>query len=137
MATRLMLPSDGYPAQMAGLTSASLSHFPPLPTKTHSLPNSQFPTAPILNSFADVVKGHSMKGKGKDITDVEPIPLKKPNLVGGIPSINWTASKIQRMNILENLQFSVVDKFSYGALDINELRSLIPNQCEIFGGMSD
>ncbi|KAG5596275.1 hypothetical protein H5410_037507 [Solanum commersonii] len=38
------------------------------------------------------------------------------------------------MNILENLQFAVVGKFSYGAPDINELRELIPKQCGISGG---
>ncbi|KAH0705479.1 hypothetical protein KY289_010555 [Solanum tuberosum] len=74
-----------------------------------------------------------MIDKGKAFADVEPIPQKKPNLVGGIPTISWTASEIQRMNILENLQFAVVGKFSYGAPDIYELRSLIPKQCGITG----
>ncbi|WMV24571.1 hypothetical protein MTR67_017956 [Solanum verrucosum] len=39
------------------------------------------------------------------------------------------------MNILENLQLVVVGKFSYGAPDIYELRSSIPNLCGIIGGV--
>ncbi|WMV42617.1 hypothetical protein MTR67_036002 [Solanum verrucosum] len=59
--------------------------------------------------------------------------MKKPNLIGGIPTISWSASEIQRMNILENLQYAVVGKFSYGAPDINEIRDLIPKQCGLLG----
>lgn len=33
----------------------------------------------------------------------------------------------------ENLQYTVVDKFSYGWLDIQELRKNIPKQCELRG----
>ncbi|KAK6793516.1 hypothetical protein RDI58_006969 [Solanum bulbocastanum] len=128
-----MLPSEGQPPQMAGLDPSSSSNFPPL--NTNMVPNIH--TTPITSSFADIIKGHRMNdmiGKGKAIADVEPIPQKKPNLVGGITTISWTANKIQRMNILENLQLAVVGKFSYGAPDIYELRSLIPNQYGITGG---
>ncbi|KAG5577692.1 hypothetical protein H5410_057826 [Solanum commersonii] len=94
-------------------------------------------TTPITSSFVDIIKGHRMNdmiGKGKAIVDVEPIPHEKPNLVGGITTISWNASKIQRMNILENLQLAVVGKFSYRAPDIYELRSLTPNQYGITWG---
>ncbi|WMV38510.1 hypothetical protein MTR67_031895 [Solanum verrucosum] len=96
---------------MAGLDPSSLSNFPPLNTKM--VPNIH--TTPITSSFAVIIKGHRMNdmiGKGKTIDHVEPIPQKKPNLVGGIPTISWTASEIQRMNILENLQLAM-DGFAY------------------------
>ncbi|KAG5594871.1 hypothetical protein H5410_036103 [Solanum commersonii] len=127
-----MLLAEGQPSQMAGLIFDSSSQFPPLPNKSCSYNNSHILNPPMLNNFADILKG--TKGKEKAIDIVEPIPMKKPNLVGGVPTINWTTSEIQRMNILENLQFAVVGKFSYGAPDINELRELIPKQCGISGG---
>lgn len=37
------------------------------------------------------------------------------------------------MNSVENLDFSVVGKFSYGCLEIQELRKLIPTQCGVKG----
>ncbi|KAK6803340.1 hypothetical protein RDI58_001124 [Solanum bulbocastanum] len=104
-----MLLSEGQPPQMAGLDPSS----------------------------SNIIKGHRMNdmiGKGKAIADVEPIPQKKPNLVGCILTISWAANEIQRMNILEILQLAVVGKLSYGAPDIYELRSLIPNQYGITEG---
>ncbi|WMV12948.1 hypothetical protein MTR67_006333 [Solanum verrucosum] len=60
--------------------------------------------------------------------------MKKPHLINGLPTIHWMAKEIQRMNIIENLQYVVVEKFSYGAPEINEIRELIPKQCGIIGG---
>ncbi|KAG5577842.1 hypothetical protein H5410_057976 [Solanum commersonii] len=112
---------------MAGLDSASSAQFPPLPNKIHTGQNTIFPSSPFMNKFADISQGHSCSGKEKIVADVQPIPMKKSDLIGGIPTINWSVSEIQRMNILENLQYAVVDKFSYGAPDINEIRDLIQN----------
>ncbi|KAK6803338.1 hypothetical protein RDI58_001122 [Solanum bulbocastanum] len=103
-----MLPSEGKPPQMAGLDPSSSSNFPPL--NTSMVPNIH--TTPITSSFVDIIKGHQMNDmidKGKAIADVDTIPQKKPNLVGGIPTISWTANEIQRMNILENLQLVVLE----------------------------
>ncbi|KAH0761589.1 hypothetical protein KY290_017662 [Solanum tuberosum] len=117
---------------MAGLDSASSAQFPPLSNKIHTGQNA-IPSSPFLNKFADIIKGHSSSGKEKNVVEVQPIPMKKLNLIGGIPTISWSASEIQRMNILENLQYAVVGKFSYGAPDINEIRDLIPKQCGLSG----
>jgi len=38
-----------------------------------------------------------------------------------------------QMIINENLQYAVIGKFSYGWSDIQELRKLIPKQCELKG----
>ncbi|WMV47242.1 hypothetical protein MTR67_040627 [Solanum verrucosum] len=37
------------------------------------------------------------------------------------------------MNVLENLQYAVIGKFSYGWPQLEELRKLIPSQCQIKG----
>ncbi|KAK4719583.1 hypothetical protein R3W88_017921 [Solanum pinnatisectum] len=37
------------------------------------------------------------------------------------------------MNVLENLQYTVIGKFSYGWPQLEELRKLIPSQCQIKG----
>ncbi|KAK4736998.1 hypothetical protein R3W88_000695 [Solanum pinnatisectum] len=64
---------------------------------------------------------------------VEPIPIKSPSYTNGIPRIVWTEEEVNRMNTIENLQFAVVGKFSYGWPTLEELRSLIPRQCNIKG----
>ncbi|KAG5627195.1 hypothetical protein H5410_012413 [Solanum commersonii] len=124
-----MLPANGQPPLMAGLDFASPAQFPPLPNKMHTGQNT-IPNSPFLNKFADIVKGHSSSGNEKNVVEVQPIPMKKLTLIDGVPTINWSASEIQRMNIIENLQSAVVGKFSCGAPDINELRDLIPKQCD-------
>lgn len=45
----------------------------------------------------------------------------------------WTEKEVDRMNTIENLQFAVVGKFSYGWPELEELRLLIPKQCIIKG----
>lgn len=40
---------------------------------------------------------------------------------------------MQRMNTIENLQFAVIGKFSYGWPKLEELRTIIPRQCNIRG----
>ncbi|KAG5631197.1 hypothetical protein H5410_002914 [Solanum commersonii] len=45
----------------------------------------------------------------------------------------WTEKEVKRMNILENLQYAIVGKFSYGWPELEELRMLIPKQCNIKG----
>lgn len=37
------------------------------------------------------------------------------------------------MNIIENLQYAIVGKFSYGWSELSELRDFIPKQCGISG----
>lgn len=45
----------------------------------------------------------------------------------------WEQSKVEQMIINENLHYAIIGNFSYGWPDINELRRLIPNQCELKG----
>ncbi|KAH0716602.1 hypothetical protein KY290_012762 [Solanum tuberosum] len=65
---------------------------------------------------------------------VEPIPLKKVTYTGGIPRVSWTEDEVNRMNTIENLQFAVIGKFSYGWPEIDELQMILPRQCNIKGG---
>ncbi|KAG5602026.1 hypothetical protein H5410_033396 [Solanum commersonii] len=49
------------------------------------------------------------------------------------PRIVWTEKEVDRMNIIENLQYAVVGKFSYGWPDLDELRIQISKQCNVKG----
>lgn len=40
---------------------------------------------------------------------------------------------MEQMIVNENLQYVVIGKFSYGWRDIQELRRIIPKQCEMKG----
>lgn len=44
-----------------------------------------------------------------------------------------TESEMEHMNIIEGLHYAVVCKFSYRWPELNELRRIIPGQCEIKG----
>ncbi|KAG5631996.1 hypothetical protein H5410_003713 [Solanum commersonii] len=48
-------------------------------------------------------------------------------MLHGEPYIGWTKVEVERIDIIENLQHAV-DKFSYGWLELEELRSTIPTQ---------
>lgn len=50
----------------------------------------------------------------------------------GFPTIRSMEAEAKRMNRLEDLQYAVVDKFSYGWPKL-ELRRNIPTQCGIKG----
>ncbi|KAG5572391.1 hypothetical protein H5410_062157 [Solanum commersonii] len=62
-----------------------------------------------------------------------PIPFKMPTLNNGVLRVTWTDDEVKRMNALENLQYAVIRKFSYGWPQLGKLRKLIPSQCNIKG----
>uniref|UniRef100_M1DZQ5 DUF4283 domain-containing protein n=1 Tax=Solanum tuberosum TaxID=4113 RepID=M1DZQ5_SOLTU len=106
-----MLPTDGRPSLMDSLATTSSSNFPPLPGKTQPTLHPQLPTSPPRNRYADIIRGHGANYKEKVDVAVDPILMKKPHLIDGLPTIHWT-----------------------GAPKINEIRELIPKQCGIIGG---
>ncbi|PHU19617.1 hypothetical protein BC332_10768 [Capsicum chinense] len=55
------------------------------------------------------------------------------NFVNGIPRVKWTEEEVDRMNVIEGLQFAVVGKFSYGWPDFDNLRIQLPKQLNIKG----
>ncbi|KAK6794274.1 hypothetical protein RDI58_007727 [Solanum bulbocastanum] len=59
--------------------------------------------------------------------------MKQVSYTNGVPRIQWTEEEVHRMNYIENLQYAVVGKFSYGWPDLEELRTIIPRQCNIIG----
>ncbi|PHU17446.1 hypothetical protein BC332_13141 [Capsicum chinense] len=61
------------------------------------------------------------------------LPLKEISYLHGEPHIIWEEEKVNQMIIKEDLQYAVIDKFSYSWPDIQNLRRLIPKQCELKG----
>lgn len=47
--------------------------------------------------------------------------------------MTWTEDEVKRMNALENLQYAVIGKFSFGWPQLEELRKMIRAQCHIKG----
>ncbi|KAH0652600.1 hypothetical protein KY289_030278 [Solanum tuberosum] len=64
----------------------------------------------------------------------ESISRKEVVMVQGVPHIKWTEDEVETMNRVENLQYVVVGKFTYEWADLDELRRIIPLQCDIKGG---
>ncbi|KAG5575476.1 hypothetical protein H5410_055610 [Solanum commersonii] len=54
----------------------------------------------------------------------------------GVPRITWTEEEVDRMNVIENLQYGIIGKFSYGWPDLDDLRMQIPKQLKIIGDCS-
>ncbi|KAG5616263.1 hypothetical protein H5410_016087 [Solanum commersonii] len=64
---------------------------------------------------------------------IKPLPLKPISYLHGEPQVIWEQEEVNQMIINENLEYAVIGKFSYGWPDIQELRKLIPKQCELKG----
>ncbi|KAH0713421.1 hypothetical protein KY289_009380 [Solanum tuberosum] len=64
---------------------------------------------------------------------VKSLPLKPISYLHGEPRLVWDQSEVEQMIVNENLQYAVVGKFSYGWPEIQELRKLIPKQCDLKG----
>ncbi|KAH0643590.1 hypothetical protein KY289_034564 [Solanum tuberosum] len=80
---------------------------------------------PLKKSYANILKPPQSQYK--------PIPLKQIAYLHGEPRIVWEEEEVNQMIINEDLQYTVVGKFSYGWPDIQDLRKLIPKQCELKG----
>lgn len=85
-------------------------------------------SSPKLEGFVNLLKAPN---KRAGAADVESIPLKKLTYNNGVPRIQWTEVEVNRIHIMENLQFAIVGKFSYGWPEMEELRSQISKQCNI------
>lgn len=64
---------------------------------------------------------------------VEPIPLRRITFLHGKLMVKFTKSEVERMNVIEGLQYAVVGKLSYGWPDLQELRRIIRAQVGIKG----
>lgn len=66
---------------------------------------------------------------------IKPIPLKSLNYLLGEPQVIWKHKEVNQMIINENLEYVVIDKFSYGWPDILNHRELT-KECELTGECS-
>ncbi|KAF3676742.1 hypothetical protein FXO38_04149 [Capsicum annuum] len=64
------------------------------------------------------------------------IPIKPLTYLHGAPRVVWDEEEVSQMIINEDLEYAVVGKFSNGWPDIQELRKLIPKQCELKGDVN-
>lgn len=49
------------------------------------------------------------------------------------PHVIWDEEEVDQMIVKENLQFAIIVKFSYGWHDNQDLRRIIPKQCDLKG----
>ncbi|KAH0742869.1 hypothetical protein KY290_030862 [Solanum tuberosum] len=56
---------------------------------------------------------------------IKPLPLKPISYLHGEPQVIWEQEEVNQIIINENLEYAVIEKFSYGWPDIQELRKLI------------
>lgn len=82
------------------------------------------PKTPRLN-YADLLKHPK--------TVIKFIPSKPISYLHGEPRVVWEEEEVKRMIVNENLQYAVIRKFLYGWHDIQDLRKLIPKQCDLKG----
>ncbi|KAF3678420.1 hypothetical protein FXO37_04393 [Capsicum annuum] len=59
------------------------------------------------------------------------IPPKPISYLHGEPRILWEQEEFDQMIVNEKLQYAVIEKFSYGWPEIQDLRKLIPKQYEL------
>ncbi|KAG5581764.1 hypothetical protein H5410_052391 [Solanum commersonii] len=64
------------------------------------------------------------------------VSMKQVAYLHGEPRIKWEGEEVEQMIINEDLQFAVIGKFSYEWPDIQDLRRLIPKQCELKGNVN-
>jgi len=136
----MVAPATGQPTLGAGPSNLLQdSSFPPLiqynlgdkqnfPTEPAPLPNV---SRSIIANYANALTNHNTTQGRK--AGIEPIPMKQLSYNNGIPILVWTEEEVDRMNILEDLQYAVIGKFSYGWPELEELRTILPHQCNIKG----
>ncbi|KAH0669203.1 hypothetical protein KY285_023362 [Solanum tuberosum] len=120
-----MLQDSSFPRLNQIYIGESTLNLPNVPTL---LPND---CRRITNNYACVLKTHNINQGQK--AGIDPIPMKQLSYNNGTPRIVWTEEEVNRMNILEDLQYAVIGKFSYGWPELEELRTIIPRQCNIKG----
>lgn len=91
-------------------------HFnPKMPIRAHNLPMEKSYTKSITNCTPTSVH----------------ITLKEVIYVKGVPHIQWTEAEMDTMNKIEYFQYAIVDNFKYDIKDLEEIRLIIPKQCNI------
>lgn len=101
---------------------------PKLPNESMILPSDH---SSNKENFAAVLKNQEQSSFYK--TMVDPIPVKKVEYHNGIPRVSWTEKEVERMNIIKNLQYAVIGKFSNEWPELEDLLLAIPTKCNVKG----
>lgn len=64
---------------------------------------------------------------------VQPILIKEVDFLNSIPYVWWAKEEVDRINFNEGLQFTVVGKFSYCWLDLEDFKIQLSKQLNIKG----
>lgn len=64
---------------------------------------------------------------------MENIAIKLVIYIAGVPRITWTNKEVNKMNIIEDLQLAIIEKFSYGWMKLDDLRNQIQNNATLGG----
>ncbi|KAG5591239.1 hypothetical protein H5410_041753 [Solanum commersonii] len=131
-------PTTGQPTLATGQSSLliTLENFPSLPLKPsatmESLPKSRATSQ--QGTYANLLKPLNLNTTRENTKpNVEPIPFKSVTYIDGIPMSKWPEEEAYRINIIKDLTYIVVGKFSYGWLDLEDLRIQIPKQLNVKG----
>lgn len=106
-----------YKSASSSNTNQVTPNLPNVPTSLPSSDTNKDKTS-WIDQYAQVLKENSLQ---INCSAIEPITIKQLSYNNGMPRVVWTEEEVDRMNTLENLQFVVVGKFSYGTPEIEEL----------------
>ncbi|MCD9645184.1 hypothetical protein HAX54_033906 [Datura stramonium] len=55
-------------------------------------------------------------------------------IINGEPVVQWTEEEVKMMNVIENIQYAIVEKFNNVWPSLEEIRTIIPRECGIKRG---
>lgn len=99
--------------------------FPLLPTQVME-PETLRPPSLLLNNANLLKSKFVIDGNNGSTHEVDLIPIKRPHFIYGIPRVRWTDEEVDRINIIEGLQYTIISKFSYGCPDLEGLKLQLP-----------
>lgn len=121
-----MSNKDGNP------TIDSLSQYPPLPNSTHIKTSTQTQATTRMDDQQAATPNASLLKPNLANTQ-PPIPIKSVNIINGELHVVWKSLEVKQLIKQQNLQYTVLGRFSYGKPDIHELCKVLATECEIKG----
>ncbi|KAG5590811.1 hypothetical protein H5410_041325 [Solanum commersonii] len=107
-------------------------------TTSGDIPPEEFPPLPMKGNIGTqptIIEPKSLYAnilKPQPITpQISNIPPKPVIIIHGEPSVTWKTSEIKTLIAQDNLQYTIIGKFSYGKPEIQELRKTLPGHCGI------
>ncbi|MCD7458384.1 hypothetical protein HAX54_038048 [Datura stramonium] len=111
----------------------SISQFPPLPSKDGAMDKNSLEASCTEVNFSHLLNSKNLNNPLTPTTNIESITMRTSQYVNGVPVIQWSESEVQRMDVIEILQYDAVGKFFNGWPELEDLRKNIPKQCGIMG----